>query len=341
MKTILDYAVRYTRAPGETKDTAVPFIVERNQATDLETIVENCIDRGLIAGLKPTAAHGIAEGIAEQLAREFSLGRSIAFGQYFYGRPYLQGTVGADGRLTAANGITVRLAKGNDFKLNLDDFTLRFNDGGNTPKIEFAIDNVSGERGVLNAGVTGQIQGFMLYAAGDVNKVVFAGAAGTGTEVTAFTKQGAQLLEFTVPNLAAGTYSVKVQRIDENGIVRETAVKSVTVKAGATPVVPAPTITAAGTQGFEPGNIEAPGGVVEVSGSNLETATAIDLLVGEDGTPVEDMELWKTLDATYDVEGGTLVTDEELDESAPLNYGAVRVTTAGGSASYPVQYSAH
>ena len=103
-------------------------------------------------------------------------------------RPYLDGPVGADGRLTAANGITVRLAKGNNFKLDLGDFTLRFNDGGNSPKIEFAIDNVSGERGVLNAGVTGQIQGFMLYAAGDVNKVVFAGAAGTETEVTAFSR---------------------------------------------------------------------------------------------------------------------------------------------------------
>ena len=106
------------------------------------------------------------------------------------------------------------------------------------------------------------------------------------------------------------------------------------------PVVPAPTITAAGTQGCEPGTIEATGGVVEVRGTNLDTATVIDLLVGEDGAPVEDMELWKTLSATYD-EGGTLVTDEELDESAPLSYGAVRVTTSGGSAAYPVQYSAH
>ena len=107
------------------------------------------------------------------------------------------------------------------------------------------------------------------------------------------------------------------------------------------PPVPAPTITAAGTQGCEPGTIEALGGVVEVIGSNLGTATSIDLLVGEDGTPVEDMELWQTLDVTYDEEGGTLTTNDVIEDSAPQGYGAVRVTTAGGSASYPVQYSAH
>ena len=107
------------------------------------------------------------------------------------------------------------------------------------------------------------------------------------------------------------------------------------------PPVPAPTITAAGTQGFEPGTIEAPGGVVEVSGSNLETATAIELLVGEDGTPVEEMELWKTLSATYDAEGEVLATNGVIEDSAPQSFGMVRVTTAGGTATYPVQYSVH
>ena len=107
------------------------------------------------------------------------------------------------------------------------------------------------------------------------------------------------------------------------------------------PVVPAPTIDGAGTQGCESGTIEAPGGVVEVTGSNLETATAIDLLVGEDGTPVEDMELWQSLAATYDAEGGVLTTNGVIEDSAPQNTGMVRVTTAGGSATYPVQYTVH
>ena len=107
------------------------------------------------------------------------------------------------------------------------------------------------------------------------------------------------------------------------------------------PVVPAPTIDSAGTQGFEPGTIEAPGGVVEVRGTNLDTATVIDLLVGEDGAPVEDMELWQSLTATYDAEGEVLATNGVIEDSAPQSFGMVRVTTAGGTATYPVQYSVH
>ena len=107
------------------------------------------------------------------------------------------------------------------------------------------------------------------------------------------------------------------------------------------PVVPAPTIDAAGTQGCEPGTIEAPGGVVEVRGSNLETATAIDLFVGDDGAPVEDMELWQSLAATYDTESGVLTTNGVIEDSALRNAGLVRVTTAGGSATYPVLYTVH
>ena len=123
MKTKLSYTVRTTRAPGETRDSIVPVIVERLNPVELETVVENCIDRGLIAGLKTTAAHGIAEGVAAQIAREFSLGRGVQFGQYFYGRPYLSGTVDANGRLTGDNKINVRLYKGAEFKLALEDFS--------------------------------------------------------------------------------------------------------------------------------------------------------------------------------------------------------------------------
>ena len=97
-KPILFYDVRVqtSRVTGGT--LYLPAIVERLSPVELETVVENCIDRGLVAGLKPTAAHGIAEGVAAQIAREFSLGRGVQFGRYFYGRPYLSGTVDANGR---------------------------------------------------------------------------------------------------------------------------------------------------------------------------------------------------------------------------------------------------
>ena len=68
MKARLNYTVRTTRAPGESGDSVVPVIVERLSPVDLETVVENCIDRGLVAGIKPTAAHGIAEGVAAETA---------------------------------------------------------------------------------------------------------------------------------------------------------------------------------------------------------------------------------------------------------------------------------
>ena len=337
MKARLDYSVRTTRAPGEPADTTVPFIVERLNPVELETIVENCIDRGLIAGLKPTAAHGIAEGVAEQLAREFSLGRSIAFGQYFYGRPYLSGAVGADGRLTAENAVNVRLYKGDAFRLGLGDFNMSFVDGGNTPKIEFVLDNATRTRGEFTAGEGGQIQGSMLYAAGDANKVVFTDAEGAATEVAAFANQGARLLEFTVPALAAGTYSVKAQRIDENGVVRETAAKTVAVKAGAGPVVPEPTITGAKTRGESEGSVNIAGGILDVVGANLETATAVEL--HSDVQPTGEASLWQTLPATY--ADGKLTTGELDFDEKPSDGGFVRVETAGGSALYPITYCAH
>ena len=152
------------------------------------------------------------------------------------------------------------------------------------------------------------------------------------------------VIAHTAELLEPGDYKVVIRsRGGDAGGKLQTAKRNVKYLRVEPPVppVPAPTIDAAGTQGFEPGTIEAPGGVVEVSGSNLETATAIDLLVGEDGTPVEDMELWQSISATYDEDGGVLTTNDGVEGSAPQGYGAVRVTTAGGSAAYPVQYSVH
>jgi hypothetical protein len=76
------------------------MIVDRVQPTGLDDILEKCIDRGLVAGIKPTAAKTIAEGVAQQIAKELSDGHGIQFGQYFYGRPYLSGTADSNGRLS-------------------------------------------------------------------------------------------------------------------------------------------------------------------------------------------------------------------------------------------------
>ena len=175
-------------------------------------------------------------------------------------------------------------------------------------------------------------------------------SAANGTEATAYVDSEDGTGQYVTAHLSAALSAGKGKVVlkthgwsTPEGELHQ-CVKSVTIIAGdepPEPVVPAPTIDSAGTQGFEPGVIEAPGGVVEVSGSNLETETEIDLLVGEDGTPVEDMELWQSISATYDEDGGVLATNGVIEDSAPQSFGMVRVTTAGGSATYPVQYSVH
>ena len=64
-------------------------------------------------------------------------------------------------------------------------------------------------------------------------------------------------------------------------------------------------------------------------------------IANERNMPVEDMELWQSLTATYDAEGEVLATNGVIEDSAPQSFGMVRVTTAGGTAVYPVQYSVH
>ena len=109
----------------------------------------------------------------------------------------------------------------------------------------------------------------------------------------------------------------------------------VTIAADETPPgpepTPSPTITGAKTQGDEDDHINVSGGTLDVTGENLETATAIELL-NDSG------ELWQTVEATY--ADGKLTAELEF-EDRPSATGAVRVTTAGGSATHNVSYSSH
>ena len=248
MKAKLNYTVRTTRAPGETRDSLVPVIVDRLSPVELESVVENCIDRGLIAGLKPTAAHGIAEGVAAQIAQEFSKGRGVKFGTYFYGRPYLSGTVDANGRLNADNSINVRLYKGESFKLSKDDYKLSFDGAGDAVKVDYVFSDAQGAtRGTLFTGAGVIVQGRNLWAVGDTNRVIFDEVGGDDSVVvSAFTYQGDGLLTFAWPAaLEAGKrYTLTVERTDANGVTRIATGKLVDVVAGATPVPTTPTVTA-------------------------------------------------------------------------------------------------
>jgi hypothetical protein len=106
-RPIMFYEVRpqVNRATGAT--ILVPAIVEREEAVPLDVIIERAIDRGLIAGIKPSAAKQIADAIAQQMYEEFKAGRGVKFGNYFYARLYLDGTSDSDGKLTSANSINV------------------------------------------------------------------------------------------------------------------------------------------------------------------------------------------------------------------------------------------
>ena len=307
MKAKLSYTVRNTRAPGETRDAIVPVIVERLNPVELETVVENCIDRGLIAGLKTTAAHGIAEGVAAQIAREFTLGRGVQFGQYFYGRPYLSGTVDANGRLTGGNRINVRLYKGEAFRLTLDDFSFTFDGAGDAVRIDSiygdTTDAGGNTYGQLVAGAPVKVNGRNLYAAGDADKVLFDEVDGGATvAVEDFATQSADMLSFAWPaGLVAGkAYKVKVERTDVNGVTRTSAEKKAVVVAGAVPPEPTPVATSYEADGMEGEPIYMDGGSLHVNGTNLAGATKILFRFAEDGEPFYEADPTEVTDTVVD-----------------------------------------
>ena len=335
MKYPLNYAVRYSRAPGESVDTAVPAIVDRNQPTELETVVENCIDRGLIAGLKPTAAHGIAEGIAEQLARELSLGRGIQFGQYFYGRPYLSGTVDANGRLTSANSVNVRLYKGNGFKLTLGDYALHFVGSGDAPRIDFIVCDENGVRGEIVKGASVKINGRFLYSAGDTVKVCFQKGTDAAVEVTTFTATSDALLTFACPAalVAGNEYRYWVERTDANGITRKTDEKPVTVK-GTAPVLP--DITRGYSEGHGEGEDDGkvfPGTGFVLEGTHFAGAS-VKITYQIAGSPSDvdvDPEDMTVSDTSIAIDAASTALQEAVQATGTLTF---TVTTAGGSDTY-------
>ena len=338
MKYPLKYAVRYTRAPGESVDTAVPVIVDRNQPTELAAVIENAIDRGLIAGLKPSAAQGIAEGVAEQLARELTLGRGIQFGQFFYGRPYLSGTVETNGRLSANNSINVRLYKGNAFKLSLSDFALNFEGSGDAPKIDFLVNADNGKRGEVVRGASVKLNGRYLYAAGDTVKVHFKQEGLDEIVVTTFSAVSDELLVFTCPDVGVTIdvpAEVWVERIDSNSVSRTTDKKSVAVLPSP---IPAPTLTAGYTEGHEnnPGVIFTDGAWIQ-SGTNLTggtwTAEYVDA-GGETHTLEIDHEA-----VTTNAEGTSAMIApaalaQAVTDNVPGGTVYVCVSTGGGSARF-------
>ena len=205
-KPILFYEVRpqTNRATGAT--VLVPAIVDREQAIPLDEIIRRAIDRGLIAGIKPSAAEQVADAVAQQMYEEFKAGRGVKFGNYFYARLYLDGTSDSDGRLTAANGVNVRFVNGAGFKLTMDMFSFSNVNGGDIPGADFLISEADGaERGLLVPGANVILNGVNLWMDGDAaTRVAFflvddesGEAADVPTaEITDFATKGPNALKF-------------------------------------------------------------------------------------------------------------------------------------------------
>ena len=346
MKTKLNYTVRETTAPGEASPSIVPVIVERVQPTSLESVVENCIDRGLIAGLKPTAAAGIADGVARQLANEFRQGRGVKFGQFFYGRPYLSGSVGPNGSLTDKNAINVRLYKGDAFKLTLDDFQMTFDGAGDAVKVDSIFGDTSdaggNTRGQIVAGSPIVINGRNLWSVGDTNRVTFNAEGEEPVVVNQMTTQSSELLTFACPaGLVANTrYAVTVSRTDINGTTRMNTGKFVLVVPAATPpgpVGPQPEIDQINGQTVTEVTPVVDTSVVRIVGSNF---TGASLKVSYDDGQGGTEEHAITLDAQSDA--GTLVTNDDWYQEAGLSTNSksitFTVTTPNGSTTAQASY---
>ena len=214
-KPILYYGIRVhvNRLTGGT--LYVPAIVDREDAVPLDVIIERAIDRGLIAGIKTSAAQQIADALALQMYEEFKSGRGVKFGNYFYARLYLDGTSDSDGKLTKDNDINVRFVSGPGFKLTMDMFSFSNVNGGDIPGTDFLISEADGaERGLLVPGANVILNGVNLVKEGDAGTKVafFEIDAATGeaaeeptAEVADFSTKGPNALKFAwVAALAQG-----------------------------------------------------------------------------------------------------------------------------------------
>ena len=209
-KPVLFYEVRVHQNRITGTPIYVPAIVDREESVPLDVIIERAIDRGLIAGIKSSAAKQIADAVALQMYEEFKNGRGVKFGNYFYARLYLDGTSDQDGKLTKANSINVRFANGVGFSLSMDMFSFSNIAGGDIPGTDFLISEADGaERSLLLPSENVILNGINLWKEGDAGtKVDFflvdpdtqEVAEEATAEVTSFLTLGPNALKFAWPS---------------------------------------------------------------------------------------------------------------------------------------------
>ena len=211
-----------------------PAIIDRDQSITLEDVIKNAIDRGVIAGLKVSAAKQIADAVCQQMYEEFKGARGVKFGNYFYARLYLDGQSDDTGKLTSENRINV--------KLDRSDFSFEFANSDVIPSLQFLINDADGaERDMVSCGDTIMVNGNNLYAADDTatHLAFYAVNSETGAvsptpayevDTADFTSRGPNLLVFSPQSpIAAGKYMVRATRTLIDGKTYESGNHEITV----------------------------------------------------------------------------------------------------------------
>lgn len=240
-KPKLYYEVRQTTNPATGQPIFWPAIIDRDQSITLEDVIKNAIDRGVIAGLKVSAAKQIADAVCQQMYEEFKGARGVKFGNYFYARLYLDGQSDDTGKLTSENRINVRFVNGAGFKLDRSDFSFEFANSDVIPSLQFLINDADGAERDMIASDTIMVNGNNLYAADDTatHLAFYAVDAETGAvsptpayevDTADFTSRGPNLLVFTPASaIAAGKYMVRATRTLIDGKTYESGNHEITV----------------------------------------------------------------------------------------------------------------
>ena len=241
-KPKLYYEVRQTTNPFSGQPIFWPAIIDREQSVTLEDVIKNAIDRGVIAGLKVSAAKQIADAVCQQMYEEFKGARGVKFGNYFYARLYLDGQSDDTGKLTEKNTINVRFVNGNGFKLDRSDFSLEFANSDVIPSLQFLINGSDGaERDVIGTDENVMVNGKNFYAEDDTatHLAFYAVDSETGAvsptpayevDTDGFTSRGPNLLVFEpTSHLEAGKYIVRVSRTLIDGKTYESGNHEITV----------------------------------------------------------------------------------------------------------------
>lgn len=200
-----------------------PRIVGRETALDLADVVYNAINRGLVAGLKASAAEEIATGIIDELYALLSEGASVKFADYFTVRLYLHGLSDEQGTLTDKNELGATFVAGKDYDLDLDDYSWHFVGSGLLPKIELVTNGAAGAiNGILNIGQNVVVVGKNLVTEEGATEVSLEDSTGAVVPLTTTLVTGDYLITCSWPSgqvatgkgylllkTAKGTYATK------------------------------------------------------------------------------------------------------------------------------------